>query len=624
MPARRTATGDDSSCRARGRTQWLKEQEAAAAARAEAIAQQGRASATRCPVAPPGGETSAWQDEAWRLQRLYSHLEGFSLQEEPSGDRVLRVTHHCSDPDWEAINWAPDGLRLELRVPAAYPEPEAVSRPSLSLLGPESLPARFMANVPVLFAESARTAPPRTAAIYRGLQHLDRFLAPLFLKVRALERKAQDEAAALAARNDEEARRQRECEEKAAAEKVAAVAAAEAAAAPEHRRAAAASWSNEEQERLEEALVEFMGDDDARSRWMSIAEHVGGGRSARDCADRYKACQDFALGRSSHPDDAEVGDSAAAAEATTPVLVASWSEADVRRQGVEIRFIGLMLEGIDTMIPTSLRIQVVCSRCKKPSDVCSDGKGTEPRTLEEQCDVCKQQLAVRIVPEICHSGCSAIAHVLGVSCHPTQVHRGDFEATCSGCMEPVRIRNVGPGFRKRSSCANCFEKLNLSVDGADMIGMAVSHWRQVAESEGEKQSMRRMLQEARSREKEMGIKAGQPLPDFGACKHYSKSYRWFRFPCCGRAFACDVCHDEQMDHPHEWANRMLCGHCAHEQLYRDTCVKCGAAQTRHKSAYWEGGEGCRNRTLMSKSDNHKYKGLGKTVSSRAAAKTASK
>lgn len=39
-----------------------------------------------------------------------------------------------------------------------------------------------------------------------------------------------------------------------------------------------------------------------------------------------------------------------------------------------------------------------------------------------------------------------------------------------------------------------------------------------------------------------------------------------RFPCCGRAYPCDVCHDEDQDHPMELATRMICGYCAKEQV----------------------------------------------------------
>lgn len=38
-------------------------------------------------------------------------------------------------------------------------------------------------------------------------------------------------------------------------------------------------------------------------------------------------------------------------------------------------------------------------------------------------------------------------------------------------------------------------------------------------------------------------KQGESLPKNGACSHYKHSYRFFRFPCCGKAFPCDICHD---------------------------------------------------------------------------------
>lgn len=32
----------------------------------------------------------------------------------------------------------------------------------------------------------------------------------------------------------------------------------------------------------------------------------------------------------------------------------------------------------------------------------------------------------------------------------------------------------------------------------------------------------------------VALKPGTPLPLQGACEHYKKSYRWFRFSCCGK------------------------------------------------------------------------------------------
>ena len=73
--------------------------------------------------------------------------------------------------------------------------------------------------------------------------------------------------------------------------------------------------------------------------------------------------------------------------------------------------------------------------------------------------------------------------------------------------------------------------------------------------------------EARRRlPKDPAIQEGKPLPDFGTCKHYKKSYRWLRFPCCGKCFPCDICHDMKEDHEMKFASRMICGYCCKEQV----------------------------------------------------------
>ena len=34
-----------------------------------------------------------------------------------------------------------------------------------------------------------------------------------------------------------------------------------------------------------------------------------------------------------------------------------------------------------------------------------------------------------------------------------------------------------------------------------------------------------------------------PLPKNGTCKHYKKSFRWLRFPCCAKMYPCEECHE---------------------------------------------------------------------------------
>jgi uncharacterized CHY-type Zn-finger protein len=115
------------------------------------------------------------------------------------------------------------------------------------------------------------------------------------------------------------------------------------------------------------------------------------------------------------------------------------------------------------------------------------------------------------------------------------------------------------------------------------------------------------------------IQEGKELPDFGACKHYKHSLRWFRFSCCNKIFPCDICHDESSDHNSEYAKTVLCGFCACEQSSSNKiCQKCGKMFTKSEGGkkFWEGGKGCRDPKFMNARDSHKFTGLNKTISRR--------
>jgi uncharacterized CHY-type Zn-finger protein len=88
----------------------------------------------------------------------------------------------------------------------------------------------------------------------------------------------------------------------------------------------------------------------------------------------------------------------------------------------------------------------------------------------------------------------------------------------------------------------------------------------------------------------LGIAAGTELPRKGRCQHYAKSYRWFRFSCCQKVYACDRCHDAAEEHPNEHANRMICGLCSREQHYRpEDCGFCHSGLIGKKSGGFWGG-----------------------------------
>ena len=117
------------------------------------------------------------------------------------------------------------------------------------------------------------------------------------------------------------------------------------------------------------------------------------------------------------------------------------------------------------------------------------------------------------------------------------------------------------------------------------------------------------------------IQVGKPLPNYGTCKHFKQSFRWFRFSCCNKVFPCDMCHNETVtSHNNEFAKTVLCGFCAFEQTSNNKiCSKCGKSFSKSEIAggYWEGGKGCRNKDKMNSKDSHKYTGSSmKTISRR--------
>jgi len=121
------------------------------------------------------------------------------------------------------------------------------------------------------------------------------------------------------------------------------------------------------------------------------------------------------------------------------------------------------------------------------------------------------------------------------------------------------------------------------------------------------------------------IVAGQPLPDRGACQHFRRSLRWLRFRCCGRAFACPICHELDgcegaLDGVR--AHRMICGQCGTEQNFcNKPCESCGFKMGLGKSAaHWQGGSGARNVRELSSKDSRKNKGESRSGKLKTASK----
>jgi len=61
---------------------------------------------------------------------------------------------------------------------------------------------------------------------------------------------------------------------------------------------------------------------------------------------------------------------------------------------------------------------------------------------------------------------------------------------------------------------------------------------------------------------------------------------------------------------------MICGYCGREAGVAERCPFCKADLTAKRTAHWEGGKGCRDKSSMSRKDTKKYGGVSKTVSNK--------
>jgi uncharacterized CHY-type Zn-finger protein len=249
------------------------------------------------------------------------------------------------------------------------------------------------------------------------------------------------------------------------------------------------------------------------------------------------------------------------------------------------------------------------------------GKASAPAAAEHKswCPRCSLLLTLRLRPTLLHEGSAVLGYVDVAHCTVAGVHALGLLATCLECGQVAEKPHYTPPATWEASCHHCFSRLRLETRVPVRCEVATLE-NAVARQADPRHLKSGVLQK---------FTVGKPLPMNGTCKHYGRSYRWLRFPCCGVAFPCDTCHDESSDHPAEWASRQICGWCAREQplLKGMPCSSCGkfttsaARFTRH----WEGGTGQRNKRLLSKRDPKKYTGSkNKTVSNRKRRLTAIK
>ncbi|XP_051580434.1 uncharacterized protein LOC127456132 [Myxocyprinus asiaticus] len=275
-----------------------------------------------------------------------------------------------------------------------------------------------------------------------------------------------------------------------------------------------------------------------------------------------------------------------------------------RRRGTEIKLMGLRLgEQTATVLAREIAVSLQCSRCKVSADLTLNGRVT----CTAHCDKCGAGVRAAFRPSMLHHYNDVLGYLDLNAAVPVDLvlQDSEFSVGCLNCNKEDTIQNLTYGQNKEHNCQNCHTKLSICVESTRFQYI---HPESRNQTGGAAQYPRRYRDPA--------VQQGKPLPEKGACQHYKQSHRWLRFPCCGRAYPCDQCHDEDQDHLMELATRMICGYCAKEQPYSNAkpCVGCGSMMTRAThTSHWEGGQGCRNKIKMSRNDRHKYTNTSKTV-----------
>ncbi|XP_054756515.2 uncharacterized protein LOC129262423 [Lytechinus pictus] len=280
------------------------------------------------------------------------------------------------------------------------------------------------------------------------------------------------------------------------------------------------------------------------------------------------------------------------------------------RRGTEIRFPRMeMSEFAATLACEKIKIRIQCSRCKVQTDV-----GVAPGlAMVLGCSKCQSQQAVGYRPCIIHQFSSVMGFLDLTGCVPVDliIFECKFLVSCLECSTNSIIQGIQYGQDRLAWCSKCHKKMSVAMDTARFQRLVAS----VPEGKTEVVAVKKD-----KRQKDPAIREGFPLPANGTCQHYKKSFRWLRFPCCGKCYPCDECHDvAELDHEMKFASRMVCGFCSKEQPYSadKPCQSCGSNVTKSRTTHWEGGTGCRNKTKMSRTDKQKFANLSKTTSRHA-------
>mmetsp|Transcript_91844 Transcript_91844/g.295204 ORF Transcript_91844/g.295204 Transcript_91844/m.295204 type:complete len:367 (-) Transcript_91844:27-1127(-) len=304
-------------------------------------------------------------------------------------------------------------------------------------------------------------------------------------------------------------------------------------------------------------------------------------------------------------------------------------ETEPEHKGTCISLDGIKsMQGCATVQVEVLHLQLTCADCSASSRLYLSGADADGADAKTWCEGCSGLIGVGLRPTLLHGASSKLCYLDCVRCSVTDVLPSVLMSVCEGCdaanvhkQEFIRNRLVS------GACHACHAKYAFGADsirieqitpcepggvrgsggGSKASGDSGDPMDEIAEE------LRWLRKKAKNDPRQQLIKLGSQLPQMGACQHFKKSYKWYRFACCGRAFPCPECHAESgcpAAALGAHASRMICGKCSMEQSYNPArpCEKCNFIMQAKGSSHWDGGDGTRNLASMSTKDAKKFKG----------------
>ena len=296
----------------------------------------------------------------------------------------------------------------------------------------------------------------------------------------------------------------------------------------------------------------------------------------------------------------------------------------------QINLTGVQLNNISIVQISNIKLLLKCSKCKKAAFESKYMKLNKQKNvfyMGTVCPRCQNEIFSVFISDFIHphnltnAGVCYISGGIVIDYLPSI-----YSLDCEKCGQSKTIKlRTGCLHSNDSNCRKCNTKLNFVILSSKISNIFISdlkHLSDIKITNFEKFNFAikdDINLDNYVKKFDKVIQEGKELPDFGACKHYKHSLRWFRFSCCNKIFPCDICHDESSDHNSEYAKTVLCGFCACEQSSSNKiCQKCGKMFTKSEGGkkFWEGGKGCRDPKFMNARDSHKFTGLNKTISRR--------